>query len=131
VHNQIDPNTPASISKVWIDKIRNEIGFQGLVVSDCLHMGAIIKEYDLEQTVIKGLNAGLDLLLFSNNPLASGSILTDGSYVSDNGNIGHIPDINLPQKFKDIVIKGLAQGNLQEDKILASIKRVKEIKKLV
>lgn len=58
---------PASLSSEWIDGVlRRDLGFQGVVISDDLEMGAIRKLYDLEETIVHAVNAGTDVLLFSN-----------------------------------------------------------------
>lgn len=59
--------TPSSLSKQWIEGVlRNDIGFDGVVITDDLEMGAIRDHYTLEQTVTGAVRAGVDLLLFSN-----------------------------------------------------------------
>lgn len=58
---------PSSLTPRWIDGVlRSELGFAGVVISDDLEMGAIRDHYDLEDTVILAVNAGMDVLLFSN-----------------------------------------------------------------
>ena len=42
------------------------IGFDGVVVSDDLEMGAVARAYSLEERVIMAVNAGTDLLVYSN-----------------------------------------------------------------
>ncbi|MCY1556196.1 hypothetical protein D9M68_929260 [compost metagenome] len=37
-----------------------------MVISDDLEMGAILDHFTLEQTVVEGVKAGMDILLFSN-----------------------------------------------------------------
>ena len=37
-----------------------------MVISDDLEMGAIRKQFDLHDTVVEAVNAGVDVLLFSN-----------------------------------------------------------------
>ncbi|WP_152658773.1 glycoside hydrolase family 3 protein [Devosia chinhatensis] len=62
-----DGETPSSLSPRWIDGVlRDELGFDGLVISDDLEMGAIRDHFTLEQTVTKAVRAGMDVLLFSN-----------------------------------------------------------------
>lgn len=66
---------PASLSSEWIDGVlRTELGFKGVVISDDLEMGAIRKMYDLHDTVVQAVNAGTDVLLFSNTAAASGGL---------------------------------------------------------
>jgi beta-N-acetylhexosaminidase len=66
---------PASLSPEWITGVlRDQLGFKGVVVSDDLEMGAIRKIYDLHDTVVQAVNAGTDVLLFSNTAAASGGL---------------------------------------------------------
>jgi beta-N-acetylhexosaminidase len=67
--NGADDSTklPASLSSYWIDgQLRGALGFTGVVISDDLEMGAIRKLYTLHDTVVRAVNAGVDVLLFSN-----------------------------------------------------------------
>ena len=58
---------PASLSPDWIDGVlRGQLKFAGVVISDDLEMGAIRKQFDLHDTVVRAVNAGVDVLLFSN-----------------------------------------------------------------
>ncbi len=59
--------TPSSLSPQWIEGVlRTDLGFDGVVISDDLEMGAIRDHFTLEQTVTQAVRAGLDVLLFSN-----------------------------------------------------------------
>jgi beta-N-acetylhexosaminidase len=56
--------TPASLSKKWItDVLRRKIGFRGLVVSDDLEMGGVLKAAPIEQAAVEHIRAGGDLCL--------------------------------------------------------------------
>lgn len=58
---------PASLSPEWIGGVlRGQLKFSGVVISDDLEMGAIRKQFDLHDTVVGAVNAGVDVLLFSN-----------------------------------------------------------------
>jgi beta-N-acetylhexosaminidase len=58
---------PASLSSYWINgELRGRLRYDGVVITDDLEMGAIRKIYDLHDTVVKAVNAGVDILLFSN-----------------------------------------------------------------
>ncbi|MCW5697464.1 MAG: glycoside hydrolase family 3 protein [Bauldia sp.] len=58
---------PASLSAQWIGGVlRTELGFRGVVISDDLGMGAVQDLFDLRETVIRGVMAGSDILLFAN-----------------------------------------------------------------
>lgn len=65
-NRNIDPKYPATLSSIHIDQeLRNEIGFNGVVFSDDLHMGAIKDNYTFEQTLNLAINAGIDILIIS------------------------------------------------------------------
>jgi beta-N-acetylhexosaminidase len=56
--------TPASLSRhVVTDLLRDELGFDGLVMTDDLDMGAILNEYSLEETIRLAVGAGNDLVM--------------------------------------------------------------------
>jgi beta-N-acetylhexosaminidase len=56
--------TPASLSKKWItDVLRRKIGYRGLVVSDDLEMGGVLKAAPIEQAAVQHIRAGGDLCL--------------------------------------------------------------------
>jgi beta-N-acetylhexosaminidase len=56
---------PASLSGRAIAALR-DTGFKGVVVSDDMEMGAVRDDYSLEERAVKAVNAGTDLLVFSN-----------------------------------------------------------------
>lgn len=106
---KIDPKRPASLSKKHIQKkLRNELGYQGVVITDDLQMGAISKHYDLENTVILAINAGNDILLFAN-------------YFK--------LDKNLPNKIIKIVKKAVADGQIPKSRIDEAFARIQKIKR--
>ena len=60
-------NLPASLSPAWIEGVlRHQLGFQGVVITDDLEMGAIRKLFTLPESVKQTVRAGADILLFSN-----------------------------------------------------------------
>src|SRR5439155_4107051 len=55
---------PASLSKKWITQVlRQKIGYRGLVVSDDLEMGGVLKAGPIEQAAVQHIRAGGDLCL--------------------------------------------------------------------
>jgi beta-N-acetylhexosaminidase len=55
---------PASLSKQWItDVLRRRIGYRGLVVSDDLEMGGVLKAAPIEEAAVEFVRAGGDLCL--------------------------------------------------------------------
>jgi beta-N-acetylhexosaminidase len=65
--NITNDNTPSSLSKEIItDILYNDLGYEGLVVTDALNMGALTDTYTDEEIYTKAIEAGVDLLLMPN-----------------------------------------------------------------
>ena len=59
----IDNSSPASLSMVIHNILRNNLGFTGIIVTDDLYMDAIKNYYD--RPVIRALEAGNDLIIIN------------------------------------------------------------------
>lgn len=60
----IDPENPATLSRILItDLLREQMGFDGVVISDDMTMDAIDKNYNIGDAAIKAVLAGCDILL--------------------------------------------------------------------
>lgn len=60
----VDSEYPASLSKKLIsEKLRGELGYEGLVLTDALNMGAIEKNYGSGEACVLAFEAGNDILL--------------------------------------------------------------------
>jgi beta-N-acetylhexosaminidase len=67
VANGSDVQLPASLSPEWIEGVlRSDLGFEGVVISDDMEMGAVREQFDLRETVVRAVMAGNDIVLFSN-----------------------------------------------------------------
>jgi beta-N-acetylhexosaminidase len=69
VNKYLDPKgLPGTLSKRIIDGLlRKKIGYNGVVFSDDMQMQAIAKHFTLEETIKLAINAGVDIMCFSNN----------------------------------------------------------------
>ena len=57
-------DTPATMSYTLItETLRGDMGFDGIVVTDALNMGAVTEQYTSGEAALTALNAGVDLLL--------------------------------------------------------------------
>ena len=64
LYNNIDPNWPASLSaRIARDLLRDEMGFEGVILTDDLDMGAIKKNYDIKTAIKQILSAEIDMAL--------------------------------------------------------------------
>jgi beta-N-acetylhexosaminidase len=69
---------PASLSPYWIGQVlRKEVGFSGVVITDDMEMAAVLKHYEFEDRIVRAVNAGVDVLLFSNTARPRTSIADD------------------------------------------------------
>jgi beta-N-acetylhexosaminidase len=61
---KIDPDNPASFSKTIInDILRNYLNYHGIVITDDMTMGAVVKNYDIGAAAVKSILAGADIVL--------------------------------------------------------------------
>ncbi|MDZ4766668.1 MAG: glycoside hydrolase family 3 N-terminal domain-containing protein [Chloroflexota bacterium] len=61
-----DAENPATLSRrILIDLLRGEMGFDGVILSDSMNMGAIKKVFDSADAAIRAFNAGVDLLMLA------------------------------------------------------------------
>lgn len=59
---------PASLSKKWMsDILRKKIGYRGLVISDDLEMGGVMKAAGIEEAAVETIRAGADIFLVCHN----------------------------------------------------------------
>ncbi|MGV2967994.1 beta-N-acetylhexosaminidase [Paenibacillus sp. AGC30] len=57
---------PATLShKVLTGLLREEMGFEGIIITDCLEMHAISKPYGVAEAAVRAVEAGADLILVS------------------------------------------------------------------
>lgn len=60
----IDSENPATMSKEVITNVlRENMEFDGVVITDDMTMGAIIENYDIGEASVKSINAGADIIL--------------------------------------------------------------------
>ena len=97
VPNVTGDDTPCSLSREMVTGIlRNDLGYNGLIITDALNMGAISQIYSAEEAAVMAVQAGVDVLL-------------------------------MPQDFQcayEGIIKAVESGEISEEQINASVKRI-------
>ena len=64
LYPQIDPDFPVTLSAIFLrGLLRERLGFEGVIISDDIEMGALRSHYSPEEIVKYGINAGVDILL--------------------------------------------------------------------
>ena len=110
VNRQLDPaGLPASLSPKITSYLRDTLGFQGVIVTDDLAMGAITKQYGFEEAIKMAIQAGCDLLCLSNN--------------------GTSYDPDMVPRAVNAIIEYVNNGELSADDIHAAAQRIRALKK--
>ena len=99
--NVIGDDTPCSLSGTIItDLLRNQLGYDGIVITDALNMGAITETYSSAEAAVKAIEAGADMLL--------------------------MPE-NFEEAYQG-VLEAVQDGTISEDRINESLKRIYRVK---
>lgn len=62
-YDALDGSLPAGLSKKWVKgELRNEIGFEGVTITDAIEAGALISFGDDNERAILATQAGMDLI---------------------------------------------------------------------
>ena len=94
-------NTPCSLSKAVVtDILRDELEYDGVVITDALNMSAVSEYYGADEASIKALKAGCDMILMPE-------------------------DFELAYQG---VVEAVKDGTIDENRINDSLKRVYRIK---
>ena len=92
---------PATMSSVILqDKLRGELGYQNVIITDGMEMGAITSQYDNIQATIGAIKAGVDIVLGPHN---------------------------YKETF-NAVVNAVKNGELSEDRINQSVRRILKLK---
>lgn len=63
-----DDKLPATLSYNALTKLlRRDMGFEGLIITDCMEMNAIMKNFGIEKGSVMAVNAGADMLCISHH----------------------------------------------------------------
>lgn len=62
-------NTPATLSEqVVTGLLRNELGYENIIITDAMNMGAIVENYGGNDACVRAVQAGADMLLMPQDP---------------------------------------------------------------
>ncbi len=94
-------NTPSTLSGVVVtDILRNELGFEGVIITDALNMDAISEYYAADEAAILALRAGCDMLLMPEDF----------------------------EKAYNGVLQAIQEGTISEERVNDSLRRIYRIK---
>jgi len=104
VVSALDPHQPATFSRIVIDVLRSEMGFQGVLVSDALDMAGASAGTGIPEAAVRALLAGVDLLCL-------GSATTPQTYESTH----------------TAIVAAVASGRLPEGRVAEAARRVRAL----
>lgn len=94
-------SNPATMSPVILqDKLRGELGYDGIIITDAMGMGAITNQYSPTEAAVGAIKAGVDIVL--------------GPY-------------NYKKAF-DAVVQAVQNGEISEQRINQSVRRILRVK---
>jgi beta-N-acetylhexosaminidase len=99
----IDPERPASLSPNAIKLLRQEVGFEGVIITDDLAMEGAKQGGTVAQAALKAVSAGADMLIISSPPQEQVD-----AYAA--------------------VVRGVKQGRISQDQINDSVDRILKLK---
>jgi beta-N-acetylhexosaminidase len=107
-NSRLDPQHPATLSAATIDGLlRGEIGYDGVVISDDMQMGAIRQAYGYADAVRLALLAGVDVLTIANQQVFEADVVS---------------------RTVDIILGLVDDGTLSAARIDASWRRISALK---
>jgi beta-N-acetylhexosaminidase len=66
IFNALDPDRPATLSPIILrDLLRDQLGFDGMIVSDSMNMHSMKRNYDPADAAIQAFKAGVDLMMLA------------------------------------------------------------------
>ncbi|MEU1080256.1 glycoside hydrolase family 3 protein [Streptomyces sp. NPDC005908] len=102
----LDPDRPATLSRrILTDLLRGELGYDGLIVTDGMEMGAVADTYGLEHGVVLAIAAGADAICV-------------GGGLSDEGTV---------QRLQDALVAAVRSGELPEERLADAAARVRSL----
>ena len=94
---------PSTMSPIILqDKLRGELGYQNIIITDGMEMGAITQQYSSAEAAVGSIQAGVDIVLGPKN---------------------------LVEAF-DAVIDAVNKGTISEERINQSVRRILKLKQV-
>ncbi len=108
VNRKIDPDHPATLSKYFLtDILRRDIGFEGVIISDDMQMGAISNRFGFEEACVMAVNAGCDMLIIGNNAV--------------------VYDESAPYRAVDAIFSAVLSGRIPVSRVEESYGRIRRL----
>ncbi len=108
-----DATYPATLSHYALTTIlRDSLGYQGVIVSDEMFMGAISNNYSLDTAIVRAVQAGVDVLLFNRAQIRR----------------NNVDSVSITGHIRRLLAEAVADGTISEARINASYDRIMALK---
>jgi beta-N-acetylhexosaminidase len=103
-NRKTDGDNPATLSKPTISGIlREELNYDGVVISDDMQMGAITEHYGFETAVQAAIEAGVDILVFANNSVYEEDIAArTGAFIKQLVQHGTVSEARIDTSYQRV-----------------------------
>lgn len=99
---ELDPDAPASLSgKIIGGLLRDKLGFDGVVITDDLTMGAVTETYSVEEAAIRSVEAGSDIVLVAHG---YDSVHRTFEALADSVRSGRLAESRIDESVKRILM---------------------------
>lgn len=112
VVTSIDPKNPASLSPKIHKLLREDLKFEGIIITDAMNMGAIVNKYGTEEAIINAISAGNDIIIVTINKASKESYNDIIEAVKNGINNGKISKQDIYKKAKNIIAWKYYKGML-------------------
>jgi len=75
--NATTDDLPATLSSEMMGILRNDLGFDGIIITDAMNMGAIVDTYGSGESAVMAVQAGVDMVLMPANLQEAAKALTE------------------------------------------------------
>ena len=111
-NTNVDPAVPATLSDRFLTGIlRRDLEFKGVIISDDMHMAAIINQFGFEDAIVLAVNAGCDMLIISNNAKTFDALAVNKAF--------------------DAIYNAVSAGKISQLRINESYERIMRLKQLM
>lgn len=113
VVTSIDPEKPASLSPKIHTLLREDLKFEGIIITDAMNMGAIVNDYSAEDAIVKAILAGNDIIIVTINKSTKENYDDIINAVKTAINSGKISKEDIYEKAKNIIAWKYYKGMLE------------------
>lgn len=102
---KLDDEYPVTLSyEILSRQLRRDLGFEGVIITDDMTMGAITNQWPTNEAAVQAVNAGADIVLFAADP-------------------------NAAMEAHTYMVAAVQDGELSEERVDESVTRILELKR--